>query len=159
MTTRAARIRFNEVVRCARIVNLDSAAAVVQELDSMVLKMKPIVFRPRGSIIPNILGESKMSIFSMKSTSVSKPPPPTVANGWYVDLHMHLFYEYNRNVFKTTPIVTIDGNIVTTNSGSTYILGTMDPLVRKILANVDIPVKYPLAEETLPFVVNAAMDT
>lgn len=151
---RTARITFNEVVRCVRIVNSENAPASLRELEPLVLKERPIVFRPRGKI----LEFQNKSIFSMECTVMRKDDVKTV-NGWYVDLKMRVYYEDNRNVYRTSKISSIDGNVVTTESGSIYQLGTMDPLIKKRLEHVAINAMEPLHEETLPFLMNATMDT
>jgi hypothetical protein len=73
---------------------------------------------------------------------------------------MRIYYEdkIKREVYRTTPIDAIDGNIVTTSSGTVYKLGKMDVLVAKQLKYINISESAPLEEETLPFLINAAHD-
>ena len=154
MTSRPARITFNEAVRCARIVG-----CTVQHIGDDRLKAKPIIFKPRGSILSKLSASSNVSIFSMECT-VESLPKEKVIDGWYVDIGMRIYYEdkIKREVYRTTPIDAIDGNIVTTSSGTVYKLGKMDVLIAKLLINVGISESAPLEEETLPFLINAAHD-
>jgi len=167
---KTARITFNEIVRCARIVNAETST--VRELESTRLKQKPIVFRPRG----NILALDNKSLFSMECTFTTKDhdkpvmkndtkykfePKPVVKilHNWYVDLHMHVYHEDANGVYRTSTISEIDGNVITTASGSVYQLGKMDPLIQTRVAHYCMDEKEPLKEEYMPFLVNAAMDT
>ena len=154
MTSRPARITFNEAVRCARIVG-----CTVQLIGDDRLKAKPIIFKPRGSILSKLSASSNVSIFSMECT-VEPAPKEKVIDGWYVDIGMRIYYEdkIKREVYRTTPIDAIDGNIVTTSSGTVYKLGKMDILVAKQLKYINISESAPLEEETLPFLINAAHD-
>ena len=154
MTSRPARITFNEAVRCARIVG-----CTVQHIGDDRLKAKPIIFKPRGSILSKLSASSNVSIFSMECT-VESLPKEKVIDGWYVDIGMRIYYEdkIKREVYRTTPIDAIDGNIVTTSSGTVYKLGKMDILVAKQLKYINISESAPLEEETLPFLINAAHD-
>ena len=152
---RTARITFNEVVRCVRIVNSENAPASLRELESIGLKERPIVFRPRGKI----LEFQNKSIFSMECTVMYKPDVKTL-NGWYVDMNMCVYYEEDsRHVYRTSKISSIDGDVITTSSGSVYKLGRMDPLIKKRLDHVSMDEMEPLHEETLPFLMNATLDT
>ena len=116
------RIRFNEVVRCARIVYSESTSSV-KDIGSTPLKEKPIVFKPRDQILP----KGRSSVFDIeKQTSprtVSKLPynegsqsiatnpidnksvkqrtyvsryralpEPTVVHDWVLDIHMRIYY-------------------------------------------------------------------
>jgi hypothetical protein len=158
MTSRQARITFNEVVRCARIVE-----CTIQTIGTEKLKSRTIVFKPRGEILSNLSGTAKISVFSMECTveTIAKPEPKiTTVNGWFVDVDTRIYFEdsVKRDVIRTTPVVTIEGNVVTTRSGSKYALGKMDVLIAKHLASVKISESAPLEEETLPFLVNAAYD-
>lgn len=162
MTCRAVRISFNEVVRCA-VYAENTFIECVQEIAPLSLKEKPIVFKPRGQILASLSqpSEPKISIFSMECTVDSKPVPAKTANRWHIDMHMRLYYEdgdRRTNVIRTSRIIDIDGNIITTFSGSVYVLGEMDPLVKKRIANIDIPDTDPLREETIHYLINAAMD-
>ena len=154
MTSRPARITFNEAVRCARIVG-----CTVQLIGDDRLKAKPIIFKPRGSILSKLSASTKVSVFSMECT-VESLPKEKVIDGWYVDIDMRIYYEdkIKREVYRTTPIDAIDGNIVTTSSGTVYKLGKMDILVAKQLKYINISESAPLEEETLPFLINAAHD-
>jgi len=154
MTSRPARITFNEAVRCARIVG-----CTVQHIGDDRLKAKPIIFKPRGSILSKLSASSNVSIFSMECT-VESLPKEKVIDGWYVDIGMRIYYEdqTKREVYRTTSIDEINGNVVTTRSGTVYKLGKMDVLVAKRLVNVGISESAPLEEETLPFLINAAHD-
>ena len=154
MTSRPARITFNEAVRCARIVG-----CTVQHIGDDRLKAKPIIFKPRGSILSKLSASTNVSVFSMECT-VEPAPKEKVIDGWYVDIGMRIYYEdkIKREVYRTTPIDAIDGNIVTTSSGTVYKLGKMDILVAKQLENINISESAPLEEETLPFLINAAHD-
>jgi len=87
-----------------------------------------------------------------------KPDVKTL-NGWYVDMNMCVYYEENRNVYRTSKISSIDGDVITTSSGSVYKLGRMDPLIKKRLEHVSMDEMEPLHEETLPFLMNATLDT
>lgn len=158
MTSRQARITFNEVVRCARIVE-----CTIQTMGTEKLKSRTIVFKPRGEILSNLSGTAKISVFSMECTveTIAKPEPKiTTVNGWFVDVDRRIYFEdsVKRDVIRTTPVVTIEGNVVTTRSGSKYALGKMDVLVAKHLTSVTISESAPLEEDTLPFLVNAAYD-
>jgi hypothetical protein len=158
MTSRQARITFNEVVRCARIVE-----CTIQTMGTEKLKSRTIVFKPRGEILSNLSGTAKISVFSMECTveTIAKPEPKiTTVNGWFVDVDTRIYFEdsVKRDVIRTTPVVTIEGNVVTTRSGSKYALGKMDILIAKRLASITISESAPLEEDTLPFLVNAAYD-
>lgn len=158
MTSRQARITFNEVVRCARIVE-----CTIQTIGTEKLKSRTIVFKPRGEILSNLSGTAKISVFSMECTveTIAKPEPKiTTVNGWFVDVDTRIYFEdsVKRDVIRTTPVVTIEGNVVTTRSGSKYALGKMDILIAKRLASITISESAPLEEDTLPFLVNAAYD-
>jgi hypothetical protein len=149
-----ARITFNEVVRCARIVSSETSSGV-KEICSTTLKAKPIVFRPRGKILPT----NSLSVFSMTSnSSLTETKSPIVANGWYVDLNMRIYFEKNKEVIRTSPIMDIDGSIVTTRNGTRYQLGDIDILVKRSLAGIEISRDDPLREENIPFLVNATYD-
>lgn len=159
MTCRAVCISFNEVVRCA-VYSENTYIECVREIAPLSLKEKPIVFKPRGQILAS-LSEPKISIFSMECTVESKPTSAKIANKWHIDMHMRLYYEdgdRRANVIRTSRIMDIDGNIITTFNGSVYVLGEMDPLVKKRIANIDIPPTDPLREETIHYLINAAMD-
>lgn len=150
----AARITFNEVVRCARIVSSETSSCV-KEICSTTLKAKPIVFRPRGKILPT----NSLSVFSMTSnSSMTETKAPIVANGWCIDVNMHIYFEKDREVIRTSPIMDIDGSIVTTRNGTRYQLGDIDILVKRSLTGMDISSDDPLREENIPFLVNAAYD-
>lgn len=151
----AARITFNEVVRCARIVYTETSSSV-KEVGNYPLKAKPIVFRPRGKILPT----NNLSVFSMTSgiSLQEEPDTPVIINGWYIDLNMNLYYEKDREVIRTSQILGIDGPIVTTRSGTKYQLGDIDVLVKRSLAGMEISRDDPLREENIPFIVNAAYD-
>ena len=155
MTSRQARITFNEAVRCARIVG-----CTIQHIGEDRLKAKPIIFKPRGDILSKLSASSKVSVFSMKNTTEQKKNEKILINGWSVDINMRLYYEdpTKRDIIRTTPVITIDGDVVTTHSGSVYKLGKLDILIAKHLANTQISNSAPLDEETLPFLVNAAYD-
>lgn len=155
MTSRQARITFNEAVRCARIVG-----CTIQYIGEDRLKAKPILFKPRGDILSKLSASSKISVFSMENTTEKKKNETKLVNGWSVDVNMRLYYEdpTKRDVIRTTPVITIDGDVVTTHSGSVYKLGKLDILIAKHLANIQISDYAPLDEETLPFLVNAAYD-
>ena len=155
MTSRPARITFNEAVRCARIVG-----CTIQHIGEDRLKAKPIIFKPRGDILSKLSASSKVSVFSMKNTTEQKKNEKILINGWSVDINMRLYYEdpTKRDIIRTTPVITIDGDVVTTHSGSVYKLGKLDILIAKHLANTQISNSAPLDEETLPFLVNAAYD-
>ena len=155
MTSRPARITFNEAVRCARIVG-----CTIQHIGEDRLKAKPIIFKPRGDILSKLSASSKVSVFSMKNTTEQKKNEKILINGWSVDINMRLYYEdpTKRDIIRTTPVITIDGDVVTTHSGSVYKLGKLDILIAKHLANTQISDSSPLDEETLPFLVNAAYD-
>jgi hypothetical protein len=163
MSSRIARITFNEVVRCARIVCMEQTSVeCVQEIAPISLKAKPIMFKPRGQILAS---HANISIFSMECTVESKMPPAQIANVWHIDVHMRLYFEEDtqypnrpHTVKRTSPIISFEGNIVTTFSGSVYILGEIDPLIKKRIADVDISEADPLNEDTLPYLINAAMD-
>ena len=73
---------------------------------------------------------------------------------------MRIYYDDHetRQVYRTSPIDAINGNVVTTRSGTLYKLGKMDILVAKQLTNVEISTTAPLEEETLPFLINAGHD-
>ncbi len=156
MTSRPARITFNEAVRCARIVG-----CTIQHIDPDRLKAKPIIFKSRNQILSHISAPAPAapaSIFTMKGI-VEKLPEETTINGWFIDVNMRLYYEnQKRQVCRTTPIVAIDGNIVTTNSGSIYKLGTVDILIAKHIGNITISDSTPLEEDAIPILVNAAYD-
>jgi len=155
MPSRPARITFNEAVRCARIVG-----CTIQHIGEDRLKAKPIIFKPRGDILSKLSASSKVSVFSMKNTTEQKKNEKILINGWSVDINMRLYYEdpTKRDIIRTTPVITIDGDVVTTHSGSVYKLGKLDILIAKHLANTQISNSAPLDEETLPFLVNAAYD-
>jgi hypothetical protein len=155
MTSRPARITFNEAVRCARIVG-----CTIQHIAEDRLKAKPIIFKPRGDILSKLSASSKVSVFSMKNTTEQKKNEKILINGWSVDINMRLYYEdpTKRDIIRTTPVIAIDGNVVTTRSGSVYKLGKLDVLIAKHLANTQMSDSSPLEEETLPFLVNAAYD-
>ena len=53
----------------------------------------------------------------------------------------------------------INGNIITTASGSVYELGQMDPLIKKRLDHIFMDETDPLKEEYIPYLTNAAIDT
>jgi hypothetical protein len=149
-----ARITFNEVVRCARIVYTDTSSCV-KEVSSIHLKAKPIVFRPRGKILPT----NSLSVFSMTSNaSLTETKSPIIANKWYIDVNMNLYFEKYKEVIRSSPIIDIDGPIVTTRSGTKYQLGDIDVLVKRSLAGFEISRDDPLHEENIPFLVNAAYD-
>jgi len=168
---KTARITFNEIVRCARIVNAETPT--VRELESTRLKQQPIVFRPRG----NILALDNKSLFSMECTFTTNKdhdkrvvenaikykfeskPVVKILHHWYVDLHMRVYHEDANGVYRTSTISEIDGNVITTASGSVYQLGKMDPLIQTRVAHYGMDEKEPLKEEYMPFLVNAAMDT
>ncbi len=156
MTSRPARITFNEAVRCARIVG-----CTIQHIDPDRLKAKPIIFKSRNQILSHISAPAPAapaSIFTMKGI-VEKLPEETTINGWFIDVNMRLYYENpKRHVCRTTPIVAIDGNIVTTNSGSIYKLGIVDILIAKHIGNITISDSTPLEEAAIPTLVNAAYD-
>lgn len=155
MSIRPTRIiSFNEVVRCARIVG-----CTIQDIGTDRLKAKPIIFKPRGDILSKLSASSKVSVFSMECT-VEPAPKEKKIDGWYVDIHMRIYYDDHetRQVYRTSPIDAINGNVVTTRSGTLYKLGKMDILVAKQLANVEISTTAPLEEETLPFLINAGHD-
>jgi hypothetical protein len=158
MSCRAVRISFNEVVRCA-VYAENTYVECMQEIAPLSLKEKPIVFKPRGQILAP-LSEPKISILSMECTVESKPSAK-IANKWHIDMHMRLYYEdggHRANLIRTSRIIDIDGNIITTFSGSVYVLGEMDPLIKKRIANIDIPAADPLREETIHYLINAATD-
>jgi len=92
--------------------------------------------------------------------TVESLPKENVIDGWFVDIGMRIYYEdkTKREVYRTTPIDGINGNVVTTCSGTVYKLGKMDVLIAKLLINVGISESAPLEEETLPFLINAAHD-
>jgi hypothetical protein len=92
--------------------------------------------------------------------TVEPAPKEKKIDGWYVDIDMRIYYEdqTKREVYRTTSIDEINGNVVTTRSGTVYKLGKMDVLVAKRLVNVGISESAPLEEETLPFLINAAHD-
>ena len=151
---RSARVSFNEVVRCVRIAYAETIP-VLQELDTTVLKAKPIIFRPRGQILPS----SKIPMLAMECVVVSKPPHVTVCNGWYIDINMRLYYENeNCRVKRTSPIVFIDGIVVTTHSGTMYCLGSMDVLVQHKLRKNCVEDCDPLNEDTIHYIINAVYD-
>lgn len=154
MTRESGRITFNETVCCARIVG-----STIQNIDPDRLKAKPIVFKPRGQILSVISAPTKISVFNMEPI-VEKTPKINIINGWSIDIHMRLYYEdtQKQDVIKTTPVQSIEGDVVTTRSGSVYKLGNLDILVAKQLGQNQISNSAPLAEETLPFLINAAYD-
>jgi hypothetical protein len=150
MTSRPARITFNEAVRCARIVG-----CTIQHIPPDRLKAKPILFKPRGQILSAISAPAAASA----APAMALMGLGTTINGWYIDVNMRLYYEnQERQVHRTTPIVSIDGNIVTTNSGSIYKLGTVDILIAKHIGNITISDSTPLEEDAIPILVNAAHD-
>ena len=152
MTFGRARISFNEVVRCVRIV--EGKYSELQETDPLVLKAKPIIFRPRGKILQS----KTISALSMEN-NISKPDSITICDGWYIDIHMRLYYENTKKcVIRTSPITSINGTIVTTTNGTKYCLGSIDTLVQRKLRNGSIDYHDPLKEETLPYIINAVYD-
>jgi hypothetical protein len=153
------RIRFNEVVRCARIVYSESTSSV-KDIGSAPLKEKPIVFRARGQILPKTT-ESVFSKVGKQHEYVSRYqalPEPTILNEWLLDTHMRIYYVDNTNLFRTSPIDTIEGIVITTKSGSVYHLGKMDMLVQKKMDDLCIDPDDPLHCENIPFLVNASYD-
>ena len=153
MSRRPARISFNEAVHCARIVD-----CTIQHIGTDHLKARPIIFKPRGDMLSKLSASSNVSIFSMECT-IESAPKEKILDGWFIDIHMRIYYEdKNRQVYRTTPIDAIDGNVITTKSGSIYKLGNMDILVARRIGNIKIPDSKPLAEETLPYLVNASED-
>ena len=172
--TRTARITFNEIVRCARIVNAETSS--VRELEPMTLKQKPIVFRPRG----NILALNNKSLFTMECTfttnqamqnhdksfienetkcNVASKISVKILRNWYIDINMRVYHEDTKCVYRTSVISEINGNIITTASGSVYELGQMDPLIQKRLDHICMDETDPLKEEYIPYLTNAASDT
>lgn len=154
MTSRTLRTTFNEAVQCARIVG-----STIQHIDPIRLKAKPIIFKSRNQILAHLSAPATpVSIFNKKCI-VEKLPEETTINGWFIDVNMRLYYEDpKRQVCRTTPIVAIDGNIVTTNSGSIYKLGIVDILITKHIGNITISESTPLEEDVIPILVNAAYD-
>ena len=154
MTIRTLRTTFNEAVRCARIVG-----SSIQHIEPIRLKAKPIIFKSRNQILAHISAPAApASIFTMKGI-VEKLPEETTINGWFIDVNMRLYYENpKRQVCRTTPIVAIDGNIVTTDTGSIYKLGIVDILIAKHIGNITISDSTPLEEDVIPILVNAAYD-
>lgn len=155
MTSRTVRTTFNEAVQCARIIG-----CTIQHIDPIRLKAKPIIFKSRKQILAHIStpAPEPVSIFNKKCI-VEKLPDETTINGWFIDVNMRLYYENpKRQVYRTTPIVAIDGNIVTTNSGSIYKLGIVDILIAKHIGNITISDSTPLEESAIPILVNAAYD-
>lgn len=171
---RITRITFNEIVRCARIVNSETSS--VRELEPMMLKQKPIVFRPRGNILPL----DNKSLFSMECTfttnqamknhnksfiendtksNVASKISVKILRNWYIDLNMHVYHDDMKHVYRTSIISEINGNIITTASGSVYELGQMDPLIKKRLDHIYMDETDPLKEEYIPYLTNAASDT
>ena len=153
------RVTFNEVVRCAHIVYQETPQCIeiqtnkVEELCSIKLKAKPIVFKPRGRILPENYNKWYYNY------TMPEPPAPTIVNGWFVDLNMRIHFETTKgDVIRTSVITSFDGNTVTTFSGSVYILGKMDILIHSRIANLNISESDPLCEETLPQLINAAHD-
>ena len=154
MTSRTLRTTFNEAVQCARIVG-----STIQHINPIRLKAKQIIFKSRNQILDHISGPvTPESIFN-KKCNVEKLPEETTINGWFIDVNMRLYYENpKRQLCRTTPIVAIDGNIVTTNSGSIYKLGIVDIFITKHIGNITISDSTPLEEDVIPILVNAAYD-
>jgi len=151
-----SRITFNEVVRCACIVYKENTP-LIREIDNISLKEKPIMFKPRGNILP------KMQVTpSSTSPSPQTPFPPStvkIIHGWYIDLDMRLYYENAQKcVIRTSPIISIDGIFVTTTNGTKYQLGEMDKYIQQSLHHVYINRDNPLDCDNIPFLVNAAFD-
>jgi hypothetical protein len=71
---------------------------------------------------------------------------------------MRIYFEKNKEVIRTSPIMDIDGSIVTTRNGTRYQLGDIDILVKRSLAGIEISRDDPLREENIPFLVNATYD-
>ena len=110
---------------------------------------------------PKMYASPKVSTSCMECLVEAKPITSKVLNGWFIDVNMRLYFvdPMNRDrIIRTTPVSYINGNTVTTISGSAYVLGTIDPLVRKRVAHVDISSSNPLSEETIHYIVNAATD-
>ena len=88
MSIRPSRfISFNEVVRCARIVE-----CTIQEIGFDRLKARPIIFKPRGDLLSNLSASSKETIFSMECT-IEPAPKEKKIDGWYIDIHMRIYYD------------------------------------------------------------------
>lgn len=71
---------------------------------------------------------------------------------------MNLYFNKDKEVIRSSPIIGIDGPIVTTRSGTIYQLGYIDILVKRSLGGIEISRDDPLNEENIPFIVNAAYD-
>ena len=110
---------------------------------------------------PKIYGSSNVSTFCMECLVETKPITSIVLNGWFIDVNLRLYFvdPMNRDrIIRTSPVSDINGKTVTTLSGSVYVLGSIDPLVRKRVAHVEISSSNPLGEETIHYIVNAATD-
>ena len=135
-----------------------------------MLHMYPQLGRDNARIVlgeavyraPKIYGSSNVSTSCMECLVEAKPITSTVLNEWFIDVNLRLYFvdPMNRDrIIRTSPVSDINGKTVTTLSGSVYVLGTIDPLVRKRVAHVDISSSNPLSEETIHYIVNAATDT
>ena len=110
---------------------------------------------------PKIYESSKISRSCMECLVESKPITSTVLDGWFIDVNLRLYFVDPTNldrIIRTSPVSDINGKTVTTLSGSVYVLGAIDQLVRKRVAHVDISSSNPLSEETIHYIVNAATD-
>ena len=121
------RVQFNETVRSACIVRIGDVD-ILQDNKSIKLKSKRIVFKSRGQI----LAACKRSTYNMET----EIPSPIVVNGWYIDSDRHLYYENTKyHIRRTSPIISVEGNMITTTNRTKYQLGEMDILVRRRLNN------------------------
>lgn len=153
--SRSIRITFNEVVRCARIIETDINNIKIVEISPIRLKEPPIIFRPRGQILSKNFGESKVSIFNMECAIMSPPPKSKVIDGWFIDNKKRVYYECEKKVMRTSTILSIDDNIITTHSGSIYVLGKIDIPISKYLSDIDIPEFDPLSNNNIQRIINA----
>jgi len=70
---------------------------------------------------------------------------------WMIRDSGRVYFEIAKGIIRTTPVVQIDGDLITTQSGSVYRLGTMDPLVKLRLPSRHLSDVNPLT----PFTIKA----
>jgi hypothetical protein len=86
---------------------------------------------------------------------MSPPPKSKVIDGWFIDNKKRVYYECEKKVMRTSTILSIDDNIITTHSGSIYVLGKIDIPISKYLSDIDIPEFDPLSNNNIQRIINA----
>lgn len=92
------------------------------------------------NVYPTPISEAKNDLPTIKTIDM-----------WMIRDSGRIYFEIAKGIIRTTPVVQIDGDLITTQSGSVYRLGTMDPLVKLRLPSRHLSDVNPLT----PFTIKA----